>query len=782
MQQRRFLLYHIRLKQYKRESLFFNKMAYIPGRKKFFGISCNNEILYSGREIKSSIEYRLMMDIKTQLLKYRLKFSDYKKLKEMFGSFVPEAAFALASALWNEHCSYKSSKIHLKKFQFKTGKKVSAQGENAGIVDLGQGEKVAFKMESHNHPSHIIPYHGAATGVGGILRDVFAMNARPVLLANYLCFGLPKETSFTARLEGVVRGIGGYGNCIGIPNITGQTEFSDSYKGNTLVNAMALGLLQKRQMDSKARGVGNYVVYAGAPTGRDGILGASMASESFLKEKEGPKPTVQIGDPFFGKQLMEATLEAMEEGLVESSQDMGAAGLSSSSFEMAAKGGLGLSLHLDKVPLRDSSLKIEDILLSESQERMLFICSPEKWLNLKALFESYDLELVPLGEVLKEKEIKLYWKGKCFLKIDPLLFMEKATPLAWPYTLPEPAPRILPEDIPSPFKDIKKGLLEILSSPQGRSREFIYEQYDQRVGVRTVKDSRFPIGVLKLPESGRLLALSLGSRSHIMETDVEQGALDSVFYPALQLSLRGFTPWAVTDCLNFGSPEKPNIMGQFVLSVESIAAACKALDIPVVSGNVSFYNESGDEAVTPTPAIAMIGLQEKEAPLPESGFTSEGERVYLISSRQFYFMTPFLSDTKVRERTAYGALQPELINLFLENLKYLSLENCFNSARLVGKLGLLYTVARMVLEKGVGFSFRENFPTKEFFGEWLYQVIVSVSRDQEKAFLKAASQRGLEPYPIGETKGQELKAGKNQWSFKELKRHYNTSFFPDGAC
>lgn len=747
------------------------------------------------------------MDVKKQLLKYRLKFSDYEKLKEVFGSFVPETAFALASALWNEHCSYKSSKIHLKKFQFKTGKKVSAQGENAGIVDLGQKERVAFKMESHNHPSHIIPYHGAATGVGGILRDVFAMNARPVLLANYLCFGLPGEKSSAGRLEGVVSGIGGYGNCIGIPNITGQTEFSTSYKGNTLVNAMALGLLGERQMDSKARGVGNYVVYAGAPTGRDGILGASMASESFSKEEEGPKPTVQIGDPFFGKQLMEATLEAMEQDLVESTQDMGAAGLSCSSFEMAAKGKLGLSLHLDKVPLRDSSMKPEDILLSESQERMLFICSPGKWLKLKDLFEAYNLKLVHLGEVLSEKDIKLYWKGELLLKIEPHLFMEKAAPLNLPYILPEAASRVLPEEIPFSVKDVKESLLKILSIPQGRSREFIYEQYDQRVGGKTVKDSRFPIGVLKLPESGRQLAVSLGSRSHVMETDVEQGALDSVFYPALQLSLRGFTPWAVTDCLNFGSPEKPDIMGQFVLSVESIVTACKALDIPVVSGNVSFYNESGNEAITPTPAIGMIGLKEQKTALPESGFVFEGERVYLISSPQFYFIAPLLwelenfikkanpekssqKDTdfggeekfeKERERKVYGALQPELVNLFLENLKYLSHEEYFISARVIGKFGLLYTIARMVLEKGVGFSFSKDFSLKELFGEWLYQVIVSVSKNREKAFLKAASEKGFEPCLIGETKGERLKMGNCYWSFKELKEYYKTDFFTSGA-
>lgn len=703
------------------------------------------------------------MTTKEKLAKYRLSKEDYKRLKNLFGSHPPKLALALASALWNEHCSYKSSRMHLKKFRFTTEKKVSAQDENAGIVDLGQGEKVAFKMESHNHPSHIIPYHGAATGVGGILRDVFAMNARPVLLANYLCFGLPGNGGQAARVDGVIRGIGGYGNCIGIPNITGQTEFSDSYKGNTLVNALALGLLEDRQMSAKARGVGNLLVYAGAPTGRDGIFGAAMASESFGK-KEGPRPTVQIGDPFFGKQLMEATLKAMKKNLVVSCQDMGAAGLSCSSFEMAAKGELGLNLHLDKIPLRDNSMKPEDILLSESQERMLFICHPKKWTQLEALFQSYQLEVVRLGEVIKEKTISLYWKGQKILKTDPLVFTEKAPLLKRPYKLPEAAPRILLKK-PHPLSDreIKRILLKVLSSPQGRSRSFIYEQYDKKVGAKTVKHCPYPIGVLKLPKSCRLLGVALGCRSHLMSKDTEQGALDSVFYPALQLSLRGFTPWAVTDCLNFGSPEKPDIMGQFVLSIESIASALKALDVPVVSGNVSFYNDSQHESITATPAIGMIGLQEKEMPLPESGFAKPGQYVYLISSRQVY-----LSENKTKD--LYGALQPPLVTLFLNSIRKLSGENLFKSSRIVGKFGLLYTVARMVLENKVGFIFKKRFKTR-LFGEWLYEVIVCMEKKNQKDFLKAF--KALKPELIGETKvSKELQLENICWSFEELEKHY----------
>ena len=716
------------------------------------------------------------MNTKEKLLKYRLSSSDYTQLQEMFGLKPPNLVLALASALWNEHCSYKSSKMYLKQFRFSTGKKVSAQGENAGIVDLGQKEKVAFKMESHNHPSHITPYHGAATGVGGILRDVFAMNARPIFLANYLCFGLPKNQRNAARVDGVVRGIGDYGNCIGVPNITGQTEFAPSYKGNTLVNAMALGILGKKSINSKAKGIGNLVVYAGAPTGRDGIFGAAMASQSFQKE-ESLKTTVQIGDPFFGKQLMEATLEAIEKGLMQSCQDMGAAGLSCSSFEMASNGGLGLSLYLDKVPLRDKSMLPEEILLSESQERMLFICTPKQFPSLKALFNDYQLELVQIGKVLKEKSVKLHWKGNLLLKIDPLVFTEKAPSCKWPFTLPIPAARFLPEEISSLRKNIKKNLLNILSSPQGRSRAFIYEQYDQRVGGKTFKDSRFPIGITKLPKSGRLLGVALGCRNHVMETDTQQGAMDSVFYPALQLALRGFTPWAVTDCLNFGSPKNPTVIGQFVLSVEAIANSCKALDVPVVSGNVSFYNES-EEAITPTPAIAMIGLQEKETPLPNSGFLKAGDRVYLISSRQFYLVNSS-DDSLKTKRKAYGALQPELVALFIDNLKHLNRKILFSSARVVGKFGLLYSLARMVMERNIGFTFKKDFPKEELFGEWLYQVIVTVSEKQEKTFLKACSLQGLkEPFFIGETstKDQPLKWQNMSWSINELEKHYKKSW------
>lgn len=721
-----------------------------------------------------------MQNLESILSKYRLSVSDYNQLESVLNHKPSSIELALVSALWNEHCSYKSSKKHLKKFSFPTNKKISSVGENAGIVDLGNKERVAFKIESHNHPSYLIPYHGAATGVGGILRDVFAMNARPVFLSNYLCFGSPKNSGPEGRyrVDGVVRGIGGYGNCIGIPTFHGHTEFSERYDGNILVNAMALGFLspQTQVMNSGAKGIGNYVVYAGAATGRDGVFGASMASLSFEKDSKQDKPTVQIGDPFFGKNLMEACLEAMDKNLILSCQDMGAAGLTCSSFEMSEKGNLGLKIHLDKVPLRESSMTPEDILLSESQERMLFVCKPSCFKKLKQVFDKYKLELEIIGETLKTKNIELYWDDKRILDVDPKMFTTQVPEPSRPYILPEPSPRVSLNNLDRSYKVSKDLLLEILKSPEGRSREFIYRQYDQRVGVRTVKDSRFPLGVLKLPSSQRDIAVHLGGRSHVLDADVEQGAKDAVFYPALQLALRGFTPWSVTDCLNFGNPEKKKVMGEFVCCVESIARAAQALDTPVVSGNVSFYNENQGIDITPTPALGMIGLKEGNNKIPESGFLKSKEKVYLIHFHQFYFSGLIKKFTSIKDsHKAYGGLQDELAKLFIENIKELAQSDCFSSARVVGKFGVLFALARMTLENHIGFSMKKSF-SYPLLEERLYEVIVSVDFALDKEFKNKLEALGLEFTFMGETGGDSLSWEDQSAFLKEIESMYKTSW------
>ena len=537
---------------------------------------------------------------------------------------------------------------------------------------------------------------------------------------------------------------------------------------------MGLGYLgsQSQVMNSQAKGVGNYVVYVGSATGRDGILGADMASQSFSEDQSSAKPTVQIGDPFFGKQLMEACLSAMEKNLVLACQDMGAAGLTCSSFEMSDKADLGLSLHLDKTPLRDSELGPEEILLSESQERMLFICKPSCFKELEELFRFYQLEIAILGEVLPQKEIQLYWKGKEILKVDPKLFTSHSPIEDRPYAFPEPVKRRLPK--PSSYSDtvLKNLLLKVLSSPQGRSRQFIYSQYDQRVGTNTIKDSAYPLAIIRLPESGRQLGFAMGCRPYLLELDVEQGAKDAVFYPALKLALRGFDLLAVTDCLNFGNPEKPEIMGEFVLSVEKIAKACQVLDTPIVSGNVSFYNESQGKNITPTPSIVMMGLKDKESLNPAGAWQTEGEKVYLLHSHQFYFEGAI----NKKSQWAYGNLQEDLVKIFIDQIRELSSKNLFSSARLVGKFGLAYTLARMVLEKRVGFSLIKNF-TEDLFQERLYEVVVSVKEKDESQFKKELDRLGLDFAFLGETQKQAVLSLKDvNLSYEEMAKRYKTSW------
>ena len=655
---------------------------------------------------------------KAQLLKhYRLSSEEYQSIEALLNHTPSRLELALFSALWSEHCSYKSSVVHLKKLYFDSTRVVSSMGENAGVIDLGEGEKVAFKVESHNHPSRIMPYHGAATGVGGILRDVFIMNARPIALANYLCFGDPFVPHTAELVDGVVRGIGGYGNCIGIPTITGDTCFHPSYDENILVNALALGYFgpEDSVMTSKATGPGNLLVYAGARTGRDGIHGASMASESFESSAEQMenKTCVQIGDPFYGKLLMEACLEVMKKNLVVAAQDMGAAGIVSSSFEMISKGETGMHLYLDKVPLRDSTMTAEDILLSESQERVLLLVKPEGYEELKEIFNKWSLSVCVIGEIKKEQQVELFWKEKSLLTIDPNVLTKKAPRYErvfqqWQATnkvSDKEQTRVCGTVIKK--ENVQDILFSLLKNINVSSKEFIYNQYDQRVGAKTIKDCSFPVGVLRLPHSGRSLALCMGGRPHIMRMDSFEGGKDAVYEPAIQLALRGFQPLALTDGLNFGSPEKENIMSQFVACIEGMAVASRSLQTPIVSGNVSFYNETKGAAITPTPVTGMIGLSnviKHSAEIPSSSTMpydlTEAAGVYLLSVHQIFYQG-FLAEVYTKEKQTpvfYGSLDEKLCRDFVQSVCEISKKSPPSAARFVGKCGLLTTLARMHLE------------------------------------------------------------------------------------
>jgi phosphoribosylformylglycinamidine synthase len=656
----------------------------------------------------------LSPEIQKKCQHYRMSAQEYNKACELVGHPLTDIEWPLFSALWSEHCSYKSSKIHLRRFYNKNNRVLEAEGENAGVVDLGQGERVAFKMESHNHPSFIEPYQGAATGVGGILRDIFTMGARPIAIADYLCFGEQSAPRMDILIDGVVRGIGGYGNCVGVPTVTGQTNFHSSYNQNILVNAMAVGLFRPNEKIalSKAQGVGNLVVYVGAKTGKDGVHGASMASESFDENSEKKKPNVQIGDPYFEKLLIESCLEVIQKDLVVSIQDMGAAGLTSSSFEMASKGQLGMEIHLDKVPQRDSSITPEEILLSESQERMLMIVKPENLGEIQDAFARWGLDAVPIGHLLRERSVKLMWHGELLTSIDPDLLVENAPRHERPY-----------------HKWESKNKVEKLTKPAIGSAEkaadtkkeipldFIYRQYDQRVGLNTIKDCESPIAVLRLKDSGRGLGIAVGCRPEIMRMDAQLGAYDSVAYPALQMACEGIEPVAVTDCLNFGNPERPEIMSEFVASVEAISEICKSLDAPVVSGNVSFYNETIGHNVTSTPATGLVGLRETINDLKPSYFTNENDSVYLVSLPMVSYCGVWADKPQWT-----GQFDCDQVTKFIAAVRKLALMQNVTCLRTVTSAGLKATLNKLST-KGVGVKLASAEILDE--PQYLYQVVVS---------------------------------------------------------
>lgn len=707
-------------------------------------------------------------DIKAKLKHYRLNESEHKRIAGLLGREPQGVEWALFSAMWSEHCSYKSSRVHLKGLFNKSPRVLQSFGENAGVVDLGEGERVAFKIESHNHPSFIEPYQGAATGVGGILRDIFTMGARPIAIADYLCFGRPAAERMEKIVDGVVRGIGGYGNPVGVPTITGQTEFDESYDKNVLVNAMAVGLFRKGEKVflSKAKGVGNLVVYAGAKTGRDGVHGASMASESFGKDSEKKRPTIQIGDPFFEKLLIEACLEVMDQDLVVAIQDMGAAGLTSSSFEMASKGGVGFNLHLDRVPLREATLEPEDILLSESQERMLMVVEPSKLAKVEAVFKRWGLEAVAVGEVTAKKTMKLYWKGNLLTEIDPELLTEHAPLYERPFEKWSPVNRA------SSLKELelneasmktsigtsaKERLNFSLTSPQGCSREFIYRQYDGHVGASTAADCHEAVGVVRLKDTGRGLGVVLGCRPQMMRLDAREGGLDAVAYPALELASKGFEPLAVTDCLNFGNPERVPVMSSFVASLAGLNEICAALVAPIISGNVSFYNETEGRGITPTPSTGVVGLRPSVNGLPKGHFTREGDGVYLVRLPQLSQNGVLAECAKTAPR-AVGTLSPQEISKFARTLRLMTdgadgSKDLISATRVVGKFGLAYTLARMVMPKGLGVEILQSALTAArpelsplslataLFTEICYEVLI-VSRESESAMRERWARHG----------------------------------------
>ena len=695
----------------------------------------------------------LLETLADKLKFYSLSQEEYQLICRKLNREPQGIEWALFSALWSEHCSYKSSKKHLRKLFSQHKRVLHSFGENAGVVDLGQGERIAFKIESHNHPSLIEPYQGAATGVGGILRDIFTMGARPIALANYLCFGDPLSPKVMKwLLNGVVRGIGGYGNCVGVPMLTGQTEFHLGYNHNILVNAFALGYFGKNDKIflSHPKNEGDFVVYVGAKTGRDGIHGASMASKPSDKDVDN-RPTVQIGDPFFEKLLIESCLEAMKANLIEAIQDMGASGLTSSSFEMASKGQVGMKLHLDQVPLRDQSLTPEDILLSESQERMLVICRPENFQKLQTIFNKWDLQAQQIGHIIKERQVYLYWHGKQITKIDPDILVKDAPEYDRPYNKRKGD---------KGYKSLNTSQTPVwdqLSSIQGCSRHWIFQQYDQRVGAKTVRDCSHSVGVLKLPESQRDLAIVLGGRPHIMQQDALIGGRDAIFYPTIELAIKGFEPIAVTNCLNFGNPQKVDVMTQFVDTVHGMNEACQALQTPIISGNVSFYNESQNQNIIPTPAIGMVGLRNNSSNIPEDTIQKEGQAVLLLEID--------MSSLEQHDKNLKFANLIQWIN----DLKELCSTDKVIASKIVNK-SLEYTLSRLCCGPTcVGINLLNDI---SFSSETLYQVILVVDPLSAGDILEHFTGLDLQGVLLGKTAGDMIKNDNICWSLDQIQQSY----------
>jgi phosphoribosylformylglycinamidine synthase II len=537
-----------------------------------------------------------------------LKRDEYSKIKELLMRDPNLLELGIFSAMWNEHCSYKSSRVHLKNLPTKGKHVIQGPGENAGVIDIGDGDAIVFKIESHNHPSYIEPYQGAATGVGGILRDVFTMGARPIALLNSIHFGSPDHPKTKTLLNGVVSGIGGYGNCIGIPTVAGETKFDSTYNENILVNAMAVGHARTDKIFySKAKGINKSVVYVGSKTGRDGIHGASMASAEFDKDLENKRPTVQVGDPFTEKLLMEACLELMKDDSIISIQDMGAAGLTSSSVEMASKGDLGIEIHLDKVPCREEGMTPYEMMLSESQERMLIILEDKKEKEAKKIFEKWDLDFVVIGKTTNTHNLTLKFKNETIgdIPIDALASKAPIYERKWTKAkLPEKKINI---------KDLKKikledALIKILSSPNQSNKSWVTEQFDQMVMTDTAQGSGGDAAVIRIHKKKKAIALTVDSSANYCKAHPLTGGKQIVCENWRNLISVGAKPIAITNCLNFGNPENPKIMGEFAECLIGIKEACEFLDYPVVSGNVSFYNGTNNININPTPVIGGVGL------------------------------------------------------------------------------------------------------------------------------------------------------------------------------
>ena len=687
---------------------------------------------------------------------------EYDQVLHALGREPNLVELGIFSVMWSEHCSYKSSRIHLNKLPTTGPQVICGPGENAGVVDIGDGQAAIFKMESHNHPSYIEPYQGAATGVGGILRDVFTMGARPIANLNALRFGRPDHPRMRHLIAGVVQGIGGYGNCVGVPTVGGEVNFHPAYDGNILVNAMTVGVAdQDKNFYSAASGVGNPIVYVGSKTGRDGIHGATMASADFADDADAKRPTVQVGDPFTEKLLIEACLELMASDAIVAIQDMGAAGLTSSSVEMASKGGVGIELLMDDVPCREEGMSAYEMMLSESQERMLMVPKPGREAEAEAIFRKWELDFAVIGRVTETGRMVLKHRGEtvCDIPLGPLADEAPCYDRPWTPTPPRAPLTNVPDNT-----DIAADLLKLMASPDLASRRWVWEQYDHMVGADTVQRPGGDAAVVRVHGTDKALAMTTDCTPRYCFADPVEGGKQAIAEAWRNLCAVGATPLAATDCMNFANPQRPEIMGQFVGCIEGMADACRQLDFPIVSGNVSLYNESkatgGGSAILPTPAIGGVGLLADWRKSATLAFKDAGDIILVLGHRTGHLgQSLWLREVMGREDGP-----PPPVDLAAERRAGDFVRGQIQAGHVtachdVSYGGLAVTLAEMALAGGVGAMINRPQPfgcARSFFGEDQGVYVVTVHDHALMAFLHLAHAAGVEAAPLGRTGGTRL--------------------------
>lgn len=689
-----------------------------------------------------------------------LKPDEYQRILDLIGREPTLTELGIFSAMWNEHCSYKSSKVHLRGLPTKAPWVIQGPGENAGVIDIGDGLAVVFKMESHNHPSYIEPYQGAGTGVGGILRDVFTMGARPIACLNSLSFGDPAHPKTRHLVSGVVAGIGGYGNSFGVPTVGGSVRFHTRYDGNILVNAMAVGLAEKDKIFyAAASGIGMPIVYLGSKTGRDGIHGASMASAEFDQNSEEKRPTVQVGDPFAEKLLLEACLEIMSRDCVIAIQDMGAAGLTCSAVEMGAKGDLGVTLELDKVPTREAAMSAYEMMLSESQERMLMVLKPEKEKEAEAIFRKWGLDFAIVGETTPSLRFIVKHNGDVMADLPIKELGDQAPEYNRPFSDGKRPPVIDAAGVKAPVS-VAEALEKLIATPDLSSKRWVWEQYDHIIGGNTFQRPGGDAAVVRVLDGPKGLALTTDVTPRYCEADPLEGGKQAVAEAWRNLTAVGARPLALTDNLNFGNPEKPEIMGQFVGCVRGISEACKALDFPVVSGNVSLYNETQGRGILPTPTIGGVGLLDDFSKSATLAFKAEGEAILLIGGAPSWLgQSAYLRDICGREEGAPPAVDLAAEKKHGDFVRDLILGGQATAVHDLSDGGLLVALAEMAMAARIGAELEAAaglHPHAFWFGEDQARYVVTVKDANAASVMEKAEKAGIPAQRLGRTAGDAL--------------------------